>query len=213
LKADPAVIGQVVEQRDSLLAAAAGDPAAPVHLEDRGARLCPRRLGRHVDVEAQRPATVAGVLDPAQPANAARPQHQGRDQEVADRKSRAPRVGGRLQLGERLAHPAGAGECLPCEPHQRDHRHCQQHDRHDAEPDGERPEPDGERERDTGGERERPRELAHHRARHPTQEANPQGERRAHPPCLSHQLQQAREPSRAVMASSRCRRRPCSPIR
>ena len=47
VEADPAAGGEVVEQRDALLDAAADDPAAAVDLDDRRARPRRRLLGRH----------------------------------------------------------------------------------------------------------------------------------------------------------------------
>ena len=57
VEADPAVGGEVVEQRDALLGAGADDPAAAVDLDDRRpqARAAGRRSRGCVDVEAQRP--------------------------------------------------------------------------------------------------------------------------------------------------------------
>ena len=109
VEADPAVAGEVVEQRDALLGATADDPAAAVDLDDRRARLARAGARRQVDVEEQRPVAVARELDPAPVADAARPQHQRR-QDAAGCAGSAERalVRGRLELGERLAHRAGA---------------------------------------------------------------------------------------------------------
>ena len=102
---DPALGGQVVEQRDALLALVADHPAAAVDLQERRAPGAARRdrRGRHGDVEAQVPCRRRGrTRCSATRADALAAAQEEREHDVAAREAR--RVGLGLEVLERAAH-------------------------------------------------------------------------------------------------------------
>ena len=109
---DPAVRGQVVEQRDALLLACPRDPAAAVNLDD-------RRPGAHgglvgqIDVELQRQRAVARIDDPALVANAAAAGHQEGEDDMAAREPGHVRL--RIELGDGVPGGNRAAQCAPRE--------------------------------------------------------------------------------------------------
>ena len=214
VEADPAVVGEVVEQRDALLVAGAGDPAAAVDLDDRRSRLVRRRAGRHVDVEAQGPGAVAGELDPAHAPHAR-----------AARASAAAAAGGCAGSRERRSSAGGSSSASASRTLRALPSACQakrartstaapsSDDEGDADRALERAEPDRQRDRRQWAERDRERELAQRRARHPAQQPQSQRARRAHREGFADQPDQAASKATAWLARLRRPRRPRSRTR
>src|SRR4051794_6646409 len=109
VETDPAIGREVVQQRDALLDATAGDPAAPVDLDYCGAGVVARAgLPRAVDVETQAVAVALVEDDGAFLADSSGGEHEQREREMGAGKPQAGGLAGDVPEG--FVDRSGAGD-------------------------------------------------------------------------------------------------------